>query len=144
MKILFICRGNVGRSQIAEAFFNEFAAGKHIASSCGTITYTKEGESRHGQKLKDLKAAGEVVNSLKELGLDISENKIEQITEEVVRDAAKVVVMAEKDTLPDYITNNSKFIYWDIKDLKGLNQKDTNKIRDEISEKVKGLINELT
>ena len=85
-----------------------------------------------------------IVNSLKELGLDISENKIEQITEEVVRDAAKVVVMAEKDTLPDYITNNSKFIYWDIKDLKGLNQKDTNKIRDEISEKVKGLINELT
>ncbi|MBM3150312.1 MAG: arsenate reductase ArsC, partial [Chloroflexi bacterium] len=34
--MLFICVGNAGRSQMAEAFFNHLARGKVQATSAGT------------------------------------------------------------------------------------------------------------
>jgi arsenate reductase len=34
--VLFVCLGNAGRSQMAEAFFNQAAGGKARAISAGT------------------------------------------------------------------------------------------------------------
>ena len=47
MKILFVCKGNVGRSQMATALFNKMS--KIKASSAGTNV--KEDE---GQKIKEI------------------------------------------------------------------------------------------
>ena len=37
-KALFVCIHNSGQSQMAEAFFNQMAKGKAVASSAGTST----------------------------------------------------------------------------------------------------------
>ncbi|MCL5101750.1 MAG: hypothetical protein M1544_00105 [Candidatus Marsarchaeota archaeon] len=35
MKVLFVCKANVGRSQMAEAIFNKLAKGMAVATSAG-------------------------------------------------------------------------------------------------------------
>ena len=43
MKVLFVCVANVGRSQMAEAFFNRISA--HEATSAGSQVGDKEGQN---------------------------------------------------------------------------------------------------
>ncbi len=111
MKILFVCRENVGRSQTAEALFKKYS--KHEVISAGTIV------DNEGQILKNLPGAQEVITSLKKEGIDISKNKRNQITPKMVDWADKIIVMAEKETIPDFLLNSQKAIIWEIEDLKG-------------------------
>lgn len=111
MKILFVCEGNHGRSQMAEAIFNKFCQGKHTSISSGTTVVTKE-KNREGQKIYD----PNIITIIKELGIDISENTRNQVTIEMLKDADKVVVMAEPETFPDFLKLNEKTIFWDVPD----------------------------
>ncbi len=97
----------------------------------------------HGKKLHEFEAAKEVVLSLQEIGIDASENKRDQIDEEMVEEADLVVVMAEEHTIPDFLKNSSKVKYWEVEDPKGMSQEDTNKIRDQISVLIDGLLDEI-
>lgn len=140
MNMLFICRGNVGRSQMAEAILNKIAEGKHIASSCGTWVQSKDGESRQGEKLKDRPGAEKIIVSLREIGIEAGENQRDQLTPEMLADADKVIVMAEDYSIPDFLRACDKAVYWDVKDPKEMNQEDTNKIRDQIEGLVRNLV----
>lgn len=142
MKILFVCRGNVGRSQIAETVFNQRASAKHHAFSAGTWVRDKDGVSMHGKKLNEFEAAKEVISSLHEIGIDASKNKRDQIDNEMVEEADLIVVMAEEHTIPEFLKNSPKVKYWEVEDPKGMSQEDTNKIRDQISVLVDGLLDE--
>jgi protein-tyrosine-phosphatase len=119
MKVLFICRGNVARSQMAEVIFRNLAQGKHEMSSAGTIVKTKDGESCDGQKLKDCPGAEHVVTVLNELGILGGEVVRSQLTKQIIEDADEIVVMAEEYSIPDYVTQASFVTYWDIEDPKG-------------------------
>lgn len=143
MKILFVCRGNVGRSQIAETIFNQRANSDHHAFSAGTWVKDKDGVSMHGKKLQEFEAAKEVVFSLHEIGIDVSENKRDQIDEKMVEEADLVVVMAEEHTIPEFLKNLPKVRYWEVEDPKGMSQEETNKIRDQISRRVDSLLEEI-
>lgn len=66
MKVLFVCRGNVGRSQMAAEFYNDLKPGD--AASAGTTV------DLPGQKLKHRSGANEVVSAMREKGLDVGEN----------------------------------------------------------------------
>lgn len=143
MKVLFVCKGNVGRSQMAEAIFNKLAGGKHRAFSAGTWVYDKEGRSLGGQKISEVLEANEVVNSLKELGIDFSQSQRNQITPEMVMGADVIVVMAEVDTVPDFLKNEPKVTFWDVANPKGMNQEETNKIRNKITENIQELLTKL-
>ncbi|MFA6315122.1 MAG: low molecular weight phosphatase family protein [Candidatus Paceibacterota bacterium] len=118
MKILFVCRGNVGRSQMAEAVFKQLN-NRHEVLSAGTKVVSKEGENRHGQLLKDLLPAENVIAVLQERGIDVSLNKRTQLDSALVDWADKIVVMAEQETIPDYLLNSPKATYWKIIDPKG-------------------------
>jgi protein-tyrosine-phosphatase len=133
MKVLFVCRGNVGRSQIAAELFSKYSGEK--ASSAGTKVFDRE-----GQKLKSLPLAEPVIRFMKEEGIDVSENVRTQVTFEMIQDFDKVIVMAEPETIPDYLSNSEKFVYWEIEDSKGKDDKEHKKIIEIIREKVKGLI----
>lgn len=63
-KVLFVCVHNSARSQMAEAFLNQLANGRFIAESAGF----KKG------KLNPL-----VVEAMKEIGIDISNNKTKSV-----------------------------------------------------------------
>ena len=113
MKILFICAGNVGRSQIAEAIFNNIAQGKYTAISAGTKV--KRGDSnREGQKIKDKDM--NIVAVMKEIGIDISDYTRKQLTPEMFDEADKVIVMNPSENIPEYVKQSPKTIFWEVPD----------------------------
>jgi len=111
MKILFVCKGNHGRSQIAEAIFNDFSNGKHIATSAGTKVKTEEMD-KDGQKVSD----SVIIEVMKELGIDVSEKIRNQLTQEMVEEADKIIVMAQEETIPEYLKQSKKAIFWKVPD----------------------------
>lgn len=143
MKILFVCRGNVGRSQMAEAIFNKTVKDGSNSDSAGTLVFNKDGESRNGVMLKNTKGAEEVIKSMAEIDIDINENKRTQLTEMMLNEYDKVVVMAEIENVPEYVKEIDKIIYWEVEDPKGMSLEETSKIRDQIAGLVHSLILDL-
>lgn len=135
MKVLFICRGNVGRSQIAEVIFNSLAGGKHVASSAGT----KVGE-HDGQRIGDRSSAMEVLLVLDEIGIDARDNTRTQLTEEMLETADIVISMAEVETLPDFIEKYPEVIHWDLVDPFEQSLEFTRTTREKITALVKDLL----
>jgi protein-tyrosine-phosphatase len=128
MKVLFVCRANVGRSQAAMGLYNATHIDK--SESAGTITHFQD------VSLKDREGAENIVQAMKEVGIDISNNKPRQITPEIVNDFDKVIVMAEPETIPDWLKNNPKTEVWTIQDAKDQDIETTRKIVEQIKSKV--------
>jgi len=133
MKILFLCRGNIGRSQIAEAFYNSLTHSKN-AISAGTIV-------RHpGKTVEESDKDGLVVRCMREGGIDISQKVRKKVTVEMTKDVDNIIVMAELETVPEFIKKNKKSIFWEIKDPQGESYSMYCNARDEIKRRVKALI----
>ncbi|OHA32117.1 MAG: hypothetical protein A2928_01390 [Candidatus Taylorbacteria bacterium RIFCSPLOWO2_01_FULL_45_15b] len=139
--ILFVCRANVGRSVMAEALFNKMHSTEN-AISAGTKVQDENGNSLEGQKLKDRTMARPVIDVLKEEGIDVSENVRQTLTLSMLEKASKVLVMAEKETLPDFLIASKKTEYWDVEDPKGKSLEFHRHIKDEIKSRIKKLIEE--
>lgn len=109
-KILFICGANRCRSQIAEAFFNKFSENLFWhALSVGTKDVAE------GKKLYECDSGPYVIKCMKDFDLDLTKNLTKQITLEMAREADKIIVMAEPDICPAYLFNNSRVIFWQVK-----------------------------
>lgn len=131
MNVLFVCRANVGRSQIAASFYAAMHGTKR--ASAGTIV------DNPGQQLKDRKQATNVVKVMHEHGIDMSSNVRTQVTEANVQAYDKIVVMAEPHTVPPWLANNPKTIMWTIEDPKDKNLAETRRITAIIRQKVREL-----
>lgn len=135
MKILFVCRGNVGRSQMAAALYKKLAP-HHEVVSAGTKVKNKEGESRHGVLLKDTKGAEKVIDTLKEEGVDVGLAQRTQLSPDMLVGVDRVIVMSEPEHIPEWLSSHPKYVYWDVKD-----PKDTPiEFHREIKEQIKKLI----
>ena len=127
--ILFVCVENAGRSQIAEGFFNKYAPEGYKAISAGT------------------KPVSEVnpiaVDVMKEVGIDISNQKSKDITEDMMRNSAKIVNMGcmEKEFCPTLFLHN--LIDWNMEDPKGKPIEKVREIRDQIEQRVMELVEAL-
>jgi protein-tyrosine-phosphatase len=140
MKILFVCNANVGRSQAAEALFKRLSS--HDAHSAGTRA--DEIVARSNPPTRTLKdSPSPAVPYLKELGVDISQNLRTQLTSEMVQQADKVIVMADKDNLPDYLRDNDKVTSWDIENTRGLGSDEARPLMDQIKRRVEELVREV-
>lgn len=135
MKILFICRSNIGRSQMAEAFFNKLSK-KNKSFSAGI--YTNE---HKGKKLSNI--GKKVVKCMANVGYNISNRSPKQIKHEMIKTADKIIVMADKKLLPDYLRDSDKVTYWNVKDPKQKSYNFHVKIRNKIKSLVKKLIKEM-
>jgi len=133
MKIMFVCRSNTGRSQVAEALYNKITQSKN-AISTGTIV--KDGIKTVGEK-----SATDLIAAMKMRSIDISSNERTQISKDMVEDVDKVIVMAEPENIPDWLKNIKQYEYWKIEDIKGKNLEDSVSIINRIELKVKELIN---
>jgi len=128
--ILFVCVHNSGRSQMAEAFFNQMAKGKAQAYSAGT---------QPADKVNPV-----VVAAMKEVGIDISGNKPKTLMMDMVEKAARMITMGcggEAEAVCPAIFIETED--WALEDPKGKSRDQVRKIRDEIKDRVTNLIKEL-
>ena len=136
IKVLFICKGNVGRSQMAEAIFNSLASNKAIATSAGVDPGSYEG--------KRISEAGPNVTAcMKDIGLNVSDRVSKKLTKDMCNSADVIVSMVNKDMLPSYLQSSAKLVLWDITDPKSMDYAGHVAIRDRIYKKVKRLVKEL-
>jgi protein-tyrosine-phosphatase len=136
MKILFICKGNVGRSQIAEMFFNKLSK-KHKSSSAGTHV---DFHGIAGKKFKEI--AQDIIGIMKEEGFDVSSNYPKQLIKEMADSADKIIMLAEKEHLPDYV-DTKKVIFWKIQDLHLMSPEIQRNLRDKIKKLIEKLVKEI-
>ena len=81
------------------------------------------------------------VASMAEIGIDISSEFPKPWTDEVVRAADVVVTMGCGDACP--IFPGTRYLDWEIPDPAGLSVEDVRPIRDELGERVRGIMAEL-
>lgn len=124
-KILFVCIENSNRSQMAQAFA--------IMHGKDNIEAYSAGSNPSG--IVNPKA----IAAMKELGYDLSMHDSKSLKEvECFAPFDVVVTMGCGDACP--WMPSKQFIDWQITDPRHMNEEDFNKVRDEISEKVKALI----
>ena len=125
--VLFVCLHNAGRSQMSQALFGSAAAGRHTALSAGTTP----AERVHP----------EVVEVMRELGIDLSGRQPQLLTPELARQADVVVTMGCGDACP-YIPGK-RYVDWDLPDPKGRPLQEVRATRDSIQRLVTALAGEL-
>jgi arsenate reductase (thioredoxin) len=126
-RVLFVCLHNAGRSQISEALFERAAGGRHSAGSAGTTP----GERVHP----------EVVEVMRELGIDLAERRPRRLTRELAEAADVVVTMGCGDDCP-YVPGK-RYLDWELPDPKGRPLAAVRAIRDEIAGRVRALVEEV-
>lgn len=124
---LFVCLHNAGRSQMSQALFERATEGRHTALSAGT----SPGERVHPA----------VIEVMRELGIDLSDRKPRELTDELARRADVVVTMGCGDACP-YIPGK-RYIDWSLPDPKGRPLAEVRATRDEIQRLVTELVAEL-
>ncbi len=124
---LFVCLQNAGRSQMSAALFEQAAGGRHRALSAGTTP----ADSVHP----------EVVEVMRELGIDIAERTPELLTRELAEAADVVVTMGCGDACP-YVPGK-RYVDWDLPDPAGRPLVEVRATRDEIARRVRALLAEL-
>ena len=93
MEILFVCQGNVGRSQMAESIFHMLTEGRHGVRSAGTRVVKDDDHSREGETLKETENSVYILLVLSEIGIDASSRIRTQITPELGRKAGGLRIM---------------------------------------------------
>ena len=140
MKVLFVCVANVGRSQAAEALFNQLSG--QTATSAGTRA--DEVFARTNPPTRSLGDTGSTaVPFMKKQGVDISGKTRKQLTGTMVQEADKVIVMADRDSWPDFLQDSNKVTYWDITDPVGLGDDAALSIYNEIKWRVEELVRKI-
>ena len=124
---LFVCLHNAGRSQMSAALFEQAAGGRHRALSAGTAP----AEQVHP----------EVVEVMRELGIDLSDRRPQPLTTELAEQADVVVTMGCGDACP-YIPGK-RYLDWDLPDPADLAVDAVRAIRDDIARRVEQLVDEL-
>ena len=141
MHVLFVCRANVGRSQVAEAYFKLVSS--HDATSAGTLADEMLARSNPpNRQLKDSQKRRSV-GYMSQYGVNISEHERTQLTPEMVAQADRVVVMAEKETWPAYLVESDRVIFWDITDSVDMEDDEARKIFDDVRLRVEELVREI-
>jgi arsenate reductase (thioredoxin) len=125
--VLFVCLHNAGRSQMSQALFERAADGRHTALSAGTTP----AEHVHP----------EVVQVMRELGIDLAGRRPRLLTRELAEQADVVVRMGCGDQCP-YIPGK-RYLDWELPDPKGRPLAEVRATRDDIARRAQLLAEEL-
>lgn len=123
--IVFACIHNAGRSQMAAAFFRDLAdPARARAISAGT----QPGPRVHP----------EVVEVMREVGIDLSNAQPTLLTDDLASGAEMLITMGCGEACPH--VPGLRREDWPLEDPKGRSPADVRRIRDEIRERVRTLV----
>jgi arsenate reductase len=127
MNVLFICVQNAGRSQMAEALFRRATSDGHEARSAGSNPAVR--------------VHPEVIEVMRELGVDLSERAPRRLDLADAEWADIVVTMGCGDACP--VILGKRYVDWELDDPAGQPLGRVREIRDEIARRVDLLVQEL-
>jgi arsenate reductase len=127
--ILFVCVGNSGRSQMAEAIFNKLKPDGFRAISAGT------------EPAKEVNPL--VVQVLRDIGIDVSGARPKPISTEMIAEAEKIITMGCEASNFCPARFLSRVEDWNIEDPKGKTLDEIRSIRDTIHDHVRELLRQL-
>lgn len=107
-KVIFVCRGNVIRSQICKALYNKLSTNGSSAEGYG---FEVEKDGNEGVKLSEHEYLSNLVKIMKEYDMDISNEISKQLIENMLRDNPKVIIMGSKSNIPDWM-DKYDYEYW--------------------------------
>ena len=116
-KALFVCIGNAGRSQMAQALYER-----------------RGGEARSAGSRPEQELHTAVVEAMEEIGIDISDRRPKGFTDADVQWADVVVTMGCGDVCP--VFPGKTYVDWNLADPVGLCVEEVRTIRDEIARRV--------
>ena len=125
-KVVFACVHSAGRSQMAAALFNQLADPAWVhALSAGT---------QPAERVHPI-----VVEAMQEIGLDLSKNQPQKLTDELARGASLLVTMGCGDDCP-FVPGLARDD-WPLDDPKERSIAEVRLIRDDIRDRVLSLVN---
>ena len=125
MRALFVCVQNAGRSQMAQAFYEQLGG---EARSAGT---------RPAERVHD-----EIVAAMREVGVDIGARRPKALESADVEWADVVVTMGCGDACP--VLPWKRYVDWQLPDPAGASQDTVRALRDEVARRVATLAAEPT
>lgn len=126
-RVLFLCVHNAGRSQMAAALLERYAAGRVEVRSAGSTPASALNPA--------------VVAAMAEVGIDISKEVPKALSDEAAKQADVVVTMGCGDACPYYA--GKRYIDWELPDPAGRSLDEVRPIRDEIDRRVRAMLAEL-
>jgi arsenate reductase len=126
-EVLFVCVHNAGRSQMAAALLEREAQGGVRVLSAGS------------EPADQLNPA--VIEAMKEIGIDISSERPKKLDEGMVRESDVVITMGCGDACPIY--PGKRYEDWELEDPSGKDLETVRGIRDEIADRIAGLVGTL-
>jgi len=122
--VIFVCVHNAGRSQMAAAFLTHLTHGKVEVRSAGSAPANSINPA--------------VVEALKEVGIDISNEIPKVLTTSAVEQSDVVITMGCGDACPFF--PGKRYLDWVLPDPAGQGVADVRPIRDQIKKLVEELI----
>ena len=126
--VLFVCVHNAGRSQMAAAFLTHLVGDRVEVRSAGSAPADSINPA--------------VVEALKEVGIDISNEQPKVLTTSAVEQSDVVITMGCGDACPFF--PGKRYLDWVLPDPAGQGVGDVRPIRDQIKKLVEELIPTLT
>jgi len=119
-RVLFVCIGNQGRSQMAQALYER-----------------RGGEARSAGSRPGTELHASVVEAMEEVGIDISDRKPKGFTRADVEWADYVITMGCGDACP--VIPGKEYLDWNLADPAGMCLEEVRELRAVIEEKVSRL-----
>jgi arsenate reductase len=119
-RVLFVCIGNAGRSQMAQAFYER-----------------RGGEARSAGSRPERELHPQVMEAMREVGLSLEGRSPRGISEEDVDWAEVVVTMGCGDACP--VLPGKRYVDWELADPVVMPLEEVRALRDEIERRVSEL-----
>jgi arsenate reductase (thioredoxin) len=119
-RALFVCIGNAGRSQMAQAFYER-----------------RGGEARSAGSVPERELHATVVEAMRQIGISLDGRRPKGLAQEDVEWAELVVTMGCGDACP--VLPGKRYVDWNLPDPAGAPLDEVRGIRDEIERRISEL-----
>jgi protein-tyrosine-phosphatase len=136
MRVLFICKGNWFRGQMAAAIYNKLTRTED-AHSAGT--YAGAPDEPEGQVLADLFPTTDFFEAMEARGMDVRMRTTRRLHPWMLEDYDVVVSMAEEPFVPDFLKAAEAVFRWEIENPRVVDRR----VAEDIYLRIEALVREL-